>query len=92
MLVHPHALRIKNNLATAYALNGNRGKALKLFTDTIGEAAAHNNLGYLYLTQKKFDLAEEHLKNAIAISPRYYPKAEDNLNRLKQAVEAQNQQ
>jgi Flp pilus assembly protein TadD len=86
--INRESVRIKNNLATAYALNGNTAKALRLFADTVGEASAHNNLGYLYMTQGKLELAEEHLKRAIAIHPKYYPKAQENLARLKQAKQA----
>lgn len=86
--IERNSKRIKNNLATAYALNGNEAKALKIFTDTLGEAAAHNNLGYLYLTQNKLDLAEDHLKKAINTSPKYYPKAHDNLDKLQQLRKA----
>lgn len=82
--INRDSIRIKNNLATAYALNGNSTQALNLFISTVGEAAAYNNLGYLYLTQGKFNEAQKALEKAISIHPKYYVKAQENISRLKQ--------
>jgi Flp pilus assembly protein TadD len=75
-------IRIKNNLAMAFALHGSEDQALRLFTETVGEAAAWNNLGYLYMTQQRFDAAERALRKAQDLNPRYYSKAQENLERL----------
>lgn len=73
---------IKNNLASAYLLYGDRENALKIFTSTVGEAAAYNNIGYLLMTQGEFDEAEKALRTAIAINPRFYVRAQENLDKL----------
>jgi len=77
-------VRIANNLAMAFALYGQQDQALKLFTKTVGVAAAWNNLGYIYMTQGKFDEAEAALKKAIELNPKFYERAQENLDRLEQ--------
>jgi Flp pilus assembly protein TadD len=76
--------RIRNNLAMAFALYGQEGQALKLFSKTNGEAAAWNNLGYLYMTQGHYDDAERALKKAMELNPKFYDRAQENLDRLEQ--------
>ena len=75
--------RIKNNLATAYALSGEERKALNIFKSTVGEAAAYNNLGYIYMTRGRFNEAGKAFKKAIQINPQFYPRAEQNLEELR---------
>lgn len=74
--------RILANLAAAYLLNGDPAKALKLFRQAVGEAEAHNNIGYLYMTQSRWDDAESSFNKALELSPRYYHRAGANLERL----------
>lgn len=76
-------LRIKNNLASAYALNGNKENALKIFKGTVGEAEAYNNVGYLLMTQGHFDEAERAFNKALQINPRHYVRAQENLEKLQ---------
>lgn len=76
-------VRIRNNLAMAFALQGSEDQALRLFRETVGEAAAWNNLGYLYMTGKRYDEAERALTKAVELSPKYYPRAQENLDRLR---------
>jgi Flp pilus assembly protein TadD len=75
--------RISNNLAMAFALYGQEDQAMKLFGKTIGEAAAWNNLGYLYMTQGRYDEAERSLKKALVLNPKFYTRAQENLDRLE---------
>ncbi|MHB8709863.1 MAG: tetratricopeptide repeat protein [Desulfuromonadales bacterium] len=75
--------RITNNLAMAFALYGQEDQAVKLFSRTVGEAAAWNNLGYLYMTRERFDDAERALRKALELNPKHYPKAQENLERLE---------
>lgn len=72
-----------NNLAMAFALYGQEDQALKLYTKTIGEAAAWNNIGYLYMTRGRYDDAERTLRKALELNPKFYSKAQENLDRLK---------
>jgi Flp pilus assembly protein TadD len=76
--------RILANLATAYLLKGDKGKALQLFRQTVGEAEAYNNIGYLYMTQSRWDEAEISFRKALELSPRYYARAGANLERLQE--------
>lgn len=76
--------RILANLATAYLLKGDKGKALQLFRQTVSEAEAYNNIGYLYMTQSRWDEAESAFRKALELSPRYYARAGANLERLRE--------
>jgi Flp pilus assembly protein TadD len=76
--------RIKNNLASAYLLNGDERNAIQIFEKTVGEAAAYNNIGYLYMTQGDFDKAEQALNKALQLNPRFYVRAQENLDKLQQ--------
>lgn len=74
--------RILANLATAYLLKGDKAKALQVFRQAVGEAEAYNNIGYLYMTQSRWDEAERAFRKALELSPRYYVRAGANLERL----------
>lgn len=76
--------RILANLATAYLLKGEKGRALQIFRQTVGEAEAYNNIGYLYMTQRRWDDAESAFRKALELSPRYYVRAGANLERLQE--------
>lgn len=76
--------RILANLATAFLLKGDKSKALQLFKQTMNEAEAYNNIGYLYMTQSRWDEAESALRKALELSPRYYVRAGANLERLQE--------
>lgn len=75
--------RIINNLAMAFALYGQEDQALRLFSKTVGEAAAWNNLGYLYMTRKRYDDAERALQKALELNPKFYARAQENLDRVE---------
>jgi Flp pilus assembly protein TadD len=74
---------IKNNLAAAYILNGNEARGLSLFTTSIGQAGAYNNVGYIYMVQNQWQKAETAFVKALELSPSYYVKAANNLDYLK---------
>jgi Flp pilus assembly protein TadD len=80
--IDPDNKRTHNNLGAAYALNGNEEKALQIFEKTIGKAAAYNNLGYIYMTQGEWDKAEKSFRHALELNPRFYTRAQENLDRL----------
>lgn len=86
-----HAMRLRsdlevarNNLAAAYILNGQPEMGKRLFNGTLGEAAAYNNLGYLYMLQNRWDDAETALNKAMDLNPVFYVRARNNLERLKE--------
>ncbi|APG25736.1 tetratricopeptide repeat protein [Syntrophotalea acetylenica] len=82
LALEPSNMRSKNNLATAFLLNNQEVRALQLFEDTLGKPAAYNNIGYLYMTQGNWDKAEKAFKKALALNPVFYPRAQQNLDRL----------
>ncbi len=75
-------IRIKNNLATAFLLNNEELRALQLFETTLGKPAAYNNIGYLYMTQGNWDKSEKAFRKALELSPVFYMRAQQNLERL----------
>jgi Flp pilus assembly protein TadD len=84
----PTRARIRNNLATAYVMLGDEASALDLFTETIGKAGAYNNLGYLYMTQGRLEDAERTLRMALELNPRFYKRAQENLDRVERMKSA----
>lgn len=76
--------RILHNLAAAQLLAGEENKALQLFRKKLGAAEAYNNVGYLYMTQGNWDKAEASYKKAMELNPRFYVRADANLQTLYQ--------
>ncbi|MEZ4599334.1 MAG: tetratricopeptide repeat protein [Syntrophotaleaceae bacterium] len=83
LTLQPENSRTKNNLATAFLLIDQPDKALALFENTVGKAAAYNNLGYILMTQGNWDQAEAAFRKALNLNPTFYVKAQQNLERLK---------
>lgn len=88
----PHDGRVQNNLAAAYILSGSEAKGLALFGNTVGKAGAYNNVGYIYLSQKKWEKAEKAFAKALELNPEYYVKAGKNLDYLKALHAGQSEQ
>ncbi|MFP3983499.1 MAG: tetratricopeptide repeat protein [Desulfurivibrionaceae bacterium] len=86
--LQPDNDRIRNNLATAYALNGNEERAYQLLVKTIGEAGAYNNIGYLYMIKGMWEKAEQTFKKALNANPVFYSRAQENLKRLQKLQNA----
>lgn len=80
----PRNKKTQNNLATAFLLNGEAGKALRVFENSVGKAAAYNNVGFLYMSKGLYDKAQKAFEEALAIDPIFYLKAQQNLERLSQ--------
>jgi Tfp pilus assembly protein PilF len=49
----------------------------------MSEADAYNDLGYIHMQQGNVDAAYELFEKAIAVSPSFHVKANENLRRLK---------
>ncbi len=79
----PDNRRLMNNLALAYALHGDARRALQLFEQSLGKAAAYNNLGYLLMVQGFFKDAELALNRALESNPVYYVRARENLDQVR---------
>jgi len=80
----PQNKQIKNNLASAYILSGDDDTGLRIFKETVGEAAAYNNLGFLQMSQDRLAAAELSFRTALDLNPKFYQRAQDNLDRVKQ--------
>ncbi len=90
--LRPEDRLIKNNLAAAYILNGDEGRGLSLFENSIGQAGAYNNAGYIYMVQNRWQRAEAAFVKALELSPSYYVKAAKNLDYLRRISAYQNTQ
>lgn len=80
----PKNPRIQNNLAAAHALGGNEIGALNIFKQIDGEAEAYNNLGYLYMSQRRWEKAEGAFRKALTMKPSFYQRAQQNLELLQE--------
>lgn len=74
--LNPNDLRATMNLAMLYAQTRRELESLQLFADTVGEAAAHSNLGVILAKQGRTEEAKEHFDRAIELdSELVQPKA-----------------
>ena len=71
--------KIQNNLGLAYAKLERYHDAFDAFTKGSDQAQAYNNLGTIFLDSGKPRQAAVCFEKALEASPRYYPKAADNL-------------
>jgi len=80
----PQDKHIKNNLAAAYLLAGEEIRGMELFSDSVGQAGAWNNVGYIHMTRGEWDAAERSFNRALDINPVFYSRAKQNLQRVKE--------
>jgi Tfp pilus assembly protein PilF len=80
--------KVYNNLGLSLARLGRYQEALLAFTKGGNQAKAYNNLGVVYLTEGKYKEALAAFEQALAVSPRYYATASDNLRMAQQALDA----
>ncbi|MBG0788982.1 MAG: tetratricopeptide repeat protein [Desulfovibrionaceae bacterium] len=81
--------RTYNNLGLALTRMGRLNEALESFKYAGGEAKAHNNVGYVLLTDNQPAKAVPYFEKAIELAPSYYVKAADNLKRARLAARFQ---
>lgn len=79
--------RVFNNLGTSLAALGRYAEAFEAFQKGVGEARAHNNLGCMYMLAGRFDAAIQSFERAIAMTPRFYTVAYDNLKKAEVAIQ-----
>ncbi|NMP14870.1 tetratricopeptide repeat protein [Thalassotalea sp. Y01] len=71
------------NLGLVYARKGQYNRAIKTFKQVMPEHDAYNDLGYFVLLEGRIDEAEYFFKKAIDLSPRYFEKANINLEKVE---------
>jgi len=79
--------RAYNNLGMVLFKMGYYSEALLSFKQGGDAAGAYNNMGCLYLAEKKYDKAIEAFEKAIALKPQYYAKAQENISKAKAALQ-----
>lgn len=72
-----------NNLGLALAMKGQYNAALSAFKNGTDEARASNNMGVFYLAQGNLKEAKRYFNRAIAASPKFYEKANENLEKAE---------
>ncbi|MGD9972052.1 MAG: tetratricopeptide repeat protein [Desulfatirhabdiaceae bacterium] len=79
--------RVYNNMGIALGLAGRHDAALEAFRKSGREAQAFNNLGVVYLNQKKYTHAIQSFEKAIELEPSFYVTAGENLKKAKVAMQ-----
>jgi len=79
----PQFKRAWQNTGLVYTRQGNYDAALTSFQRVMGKPEAYNNVGYFCMMNGEYGKASVFLQKAIDASPAYYPKAHDNLEKLK---------
>ena len=69
MMAAPTEPSYRYHLAVALARSGDLNAAMPHFVQTVGEAEAHYNIGYILYQQGHFADAEQHFLKAIALRP-----------------------
>jgi len=80
--------RAYNNLALVLYKLGHDEDALLAFKHGGDEAAAYNNMGCLYLADRKYDKAKAAFEKAIGMRATYFAKAQENLKKAESAITA----
>jgi len=78
--------RIVNNLGITLSWQRKYDNAVSVVSQVEPKYVAYNNVGYIALLNKDYKIAEKYFNEAITLSPKYYKKAELNLEELKQRV------
>lgn len=70
------------NLGLIHTRRGNYAEALHAYRQVMEPPEALNNVGYVASLDGNYKIAESYLRQAIDLSPKYYPAANDNLRRV----------
>jgi Flp pilus assembly protein TadD len=79
---NPDLERAWQNIGLVYTRKEQYDRALDAFQRVMDKPDAYNNLGFLCMINRQYDQAEYFLQKAIRLSPSYYVKAHENLDRL----------
>ena len=80
--------KIYNNLALTLSKLERYEDALEAFKRGQTEAAAYNNIGYIYMIEGKYREAIKALEKAIEVNPTFYTRANENLEKAKATTKA----
>ena len=86
--LHPKYEAGQLNYALLLARQGKSMEALNVFGKVLTKSQAYNELGYIYLLEKKFELSSQLFQLAIANSPIYFDKAVKNLAKVKSELDS----
>jgi tetratricopeptide (TPR) repeat protein len=78
--------RVFNNMGLALFKLGRYDDALLAFKHGGDEAAAYNNMGCLYMADRKYAEAKKAFEKAIGMKPNYFAKAHENLKKAESAL------
>ena len=78
--------RAYNNLGLVLYRLGHDDDALLAFRHGGDEAAAYNNMGCLYMADKKYEKAKAAFEKAIGLRATYFAKAQENLKKVESAI------
>jgi Flp pilus assembly protein TadD len=79
----PEFERAWQNIGLVYTRKGQYDNALDAYLHVMDKPQAYNNIGYVCMINQRYDQAEKFFRQAIKLSPTYYVKAQENLDRLK---------
>jgi len=83
LAINPNNHKILFNYALLKARTKNYQTALKVFSSLMSTAEAHNDVGYIAMKNGDLDQAAYYLQQARKLTPRFYKKANDNLQALQ---------
>ncbi|BFM17400.1 hypothetical protein R50073_35830 [Maricurvus nonylphenolicus] len=79
----PESQRIRTNLALSKAWLGKYQDALETYSYTLKDPEAYNDVGYIAMLKSDYEKAIELFEKAINMSPVFYKKAAQNLDRAQ---------
>ena len=75
--------RAWNNIGLLYARQGKYDAAVTSYRRVMNNAEAYNNVGYICMINGEYAKASRYFQMAIEASPTYYPKAHNNLEKVR---------
>lgn len=81
--IEPRFKRAWTNLGLLYVRKNQYSRAIQTFKQVMSEFEAYNDVGYFVMLEGRLDEAEYFFQKAIDLSPRYYKKANANIELLQ---------
>lgn len=83
---YPQETRLQQNLGLAQARAGHYDVAVDTLSQLMPEWEAFNNVGYMAMLNDQLSVARRYLQRALDSSPRHYPQAAANLERVEAMI------